>query len=148
MLYKNFASTKFKIASICACTNCNWYLSTTYNLLTKFHTKKFSPLQFINFLTWYEFTTSTWDSPWQMKFIGNLVNLITWVYLQKVSDPQITYKARHQTGDVMYCLLLSRVITVPSFNFIPYVKVKISGSYAHASTKLFMYKVRRVKSWL
>ena len=52
--------------------------------------------------------------------------------------------------NVLYRLLLSRAITSPSFNFIPYVEVNVSGRFAHPSPKLFMYKelnVRRVNTW-
>ena len=52
--------------------------------------------------------------------------------------------------NVLYRLLLSRAITGPSFNFIPYVEVNVSGRFAHPSPKSFMYKelnVRRVKMW-
>ena len=83
-----------------------------------------------------------------MKLIGNVINLIMWVYLNKVSGLQITYKARDQTDGVTYLLLLSRAITGPSFNFIPYEELKISGRCANPSSKLFMYKMRRVKTWL
>ena len=55
-------------------------------------------------------------------------------------------------GDnVLYRLLLSKAITGPSFNFIPYVEVNVSGRFAHPSPKSFMYKelnVRWVKTWL
>ena len=58
-----------------------------------------------------------------MKFIGDVLNLITWLYLKMVSSPCITY-------DAIDRLLLSRIITSLSFNCILYVRVKISwGSY-------------------
>ena len=53
-----------------------------------------------------------------MKLIDNL---ITCLYFKKVSGPKITYTVRDQSDSVMYRLLLSRVITGPSFNFIPYM---------------------------
>ena len=60
------------------------YLNTTYNLLTKFYPDKASPFQFIKFLTWYEVTTWTGNNPRQMKFIGDVINVITLIYLKKI----------------------------------------------------------------
>ena len=62
-----------------------------------------------------------------------------------VSGTQIMYEVRHQSDGVMYRLLLSKFITGPSFNFIPYVEVKIPGRCAHPSSKPFMYKEVNVK---
>ena len=66
--------------------------------------------------------------------------------------PVRTVSVNNILGDsVMYCFLLSRVMTGPSFNFIPYVEVNVSGRCAHPSSKPFIYEelnVQKVKKWL
>ena len=55
------------------------------------------------------------------------------------------YQVRHQRDGVTCCLLLSRDITGPSFKFISYVEVMISGNCVHCSSKSFMQKELNIK---
>ena len=46
---------------------------TTYNLMTKFLTKKINQFHFFNLLTWHEIQTYTGGTHGQKKLIGDVI---------------------------------------------------------------------------
>ena len=54
-------------------------------LLIMFSYEKIRHFHFPKFLTWCEVWTYTRDTPWQMKLVGDIINLITWICLEMVS---------------------------------------------------------------
>ena len=80
-----------------------------------------------------------------MKLRDDIINSMMSVYLKKVSGSKIIYEVRHQNDGVTCRLLLSRHITGPSFKFISYVEVMISGNCVHCSSKPFMQKELTIK---
>ena len=65
------------------------FLNTTHNLQTKFHIENIGPFHLFNFLAEYKVRTSTGDNSWYVTYIGDVLNLITWLYLKKGSSPDI-----------------------------------------------------------
>ena len=61
---------------------------------------------------------------WQ-KLICDTINWTTRVLLKVIPNMQITQFVLLKQNDVIYIVLLLRVITEPSFNFIPSSEIKI-----------------------
>ena len=76
--------------------------------------------------------------PRDIKLIGDVFNLIMWLYLKTVFGSCIRYLTRDQSVDVINRVPLSWTITSSSFSFIPYAKI-LWGVYisplSHACTK-------------
>lgn len=72
-------------------------------------------------MTCYEIETCTRYSL-QMKLICNIINLVTWRSLRKVSNYQITQESRDQSDDIIYCFAFSTVTSFSFPGFIPYTE--------------------------
>ena len=67
------------------------YLNIIHCLMIKFHVQEINHQHFLNFLRWYEVQTYTEDRPGQMKFIGDIINLVTWCLLKSFSELKVTF---------------------------------------------------------
>ena len=112
------------------------FLDTIHNLSAKFHMEEISSYHFLNFPLW----------PWQVKLIGDVINLIMWLYLTKgywIINYTLTINSTcDHSDDIIYCLLLSIVITGASLNFIPCPPIQGSplGSGQYGGTIAFLVK--------
>ena len=120
---------KFEIWRVSVSINCNFsrYLhqpTVTYkqsaDFSTSWHGMKFDiPLR----ISLYGYLRI---SLWQKKLIFDTINWATWVIPKMIQVCKL-HTFSPEPNDVIYCLLLSRVITKRNFNFIPGAEVKIYG---------------------
>ena len=93
------------------------------------------PLLFFNSLTWYEVWYPSSDIPLWISAnipLAEEVDFLTPLTgsheLYKKNIKSVNYTLfSSEPNDVIYCLLLSRVITEPYFNFIPCAEIKVYG---------------------
>ena len=85
------------------------FLNNIDNLLTDFLMEKISRFHFFNFLIWYEVQTCTGNTPWQMKLIGNVINVIinfvwNWFLVCKLQISNVNIIIKWSI--VLFCLAL------------------------------------------